>query len=558
VEGAFPAAVARLKAAVGAEHVLTGEADVARYSRDTVPWQRTCSAVVFPGSTEDVRKVVQVAREYRLPVWPFSKGKNWGYGGPMACHDGAVTLILERMNRIIHVDPELAYAEVEPGVTQGQLNAYLKEHGLKLWADCTDSSPHGSVLGNALERGVGYTPYGDHFGHLCGLEVVLPTGDVVRTGGGPENLVTWHTYKYGTGPYLEGLFSQSNLGIVTRAGVWLMPEPEAFNCYFFDLRDARDFPAVIDAVRRLALARAVHSNVHIVNDYTFFTLMTRFPAELARGRSNLSEEAKAALRQRFHVAPWTVTGGLYGSAAQVRANRTLIKKELSPYGRLTFFDDAKIRKVQALVALLKKTQCTPVLGPLVRRLKDWLVSPAPAEVLEVVPRVYPIFKGVPSEFILRAAYFKNRRPCPEGDVDEARDGCGFLTFAPAAPLTGKHLQELLGLCEPVLRKHGFDLCTSFILVNPRTVVTVLSIHYDRADPDETARAGAVYDELTEVTVKAGYQQYRTSMAHMDRILDCAPGVRRLLETIKSAVDPDNILAPGRYGVGTPPASPDRP
>lgn len=105
-------------------------------------------------------------------------------------------------------------------MTQGQLSAHLREHGSKLWLDCTDSTPEGSVIGNALERGVGYTPYWDHFGNLCGLEVVLPTGEIVRTGGGPPNSLTWHTYKWGTykwgtGPYLEGLFSQSNFGIAT-------------------------------------------------------------------------------------------------------------------------------------------------------------------------------------------------------------------------------------------------------------------------------------------------------------------------------------------------------
>ena len=74
-------------------------------------------------------------------------------------------------------------------------------------------------MGNALERGVGLTPYADHFGHLCGLEVVLADGSIVHTGGGGgPRCKTWHTHKWGTGPYLEGLFSQSNLGIVTRAG----------------------------------------------------------------------------------------------------------------------------------------------------------------------------------------------------------------------------------------------------------------------------------------------------------------------------------------------------
>ena len=95
-----------------------------------------------------------------------------------ALQEGALIIILERMNRIHEVDEELCYAVIEPGVSQGQLNEYLKNTGSNLWIDCTDSSPDGSLIGNALDKGVGYTPYGDHFGHLCGMEVVLANGDI--------------------------------------------------------------------------------------------------------------------------------------------------------------------------------------------------------------------------------------------------------------------------------------------------------------------------------------------------------------------------------------------
>jgi 4-cresol dehydrogenase (hydroxylating) len=77
------------------------------------------------------------------------------------------------------------------------------------------------------------------------------------------------------------------------------------------------------------------------------------------------------------------------------------------------------------------------------------------------------------------------------------------------------------------------------------------IYYDRDDPDEASRALALYNDLVETTIKLGYQQYRTSVMCMDRILDSAPEFHRLANTIKAAVDPQNILAPGRYGIGMP-------
>ena len=74
----------------------------------------------------------------------------------------------------------------------------------------------GSVVGNALERGYGYTPYGENTRNICGLEVVLPNGDLVRTGNGAmSNSHSWQLFKYGYGPSWDQLFCQSNFGVVT-------------------------------------------------------------------------------------------------------------------------------------------------------------------------------------------------------------------------------------------------------------------------------------------------------------------------------------------------------
>ena len=184
MEGHLSDAIAEIRSIVGESNILADDAAILRPHKDISLWHRRGAAVVYPGTAEEVAGVVKAAAKHKLPVWPFSKGKNWGYGATMPFRDGALILVLERMNRIVEVNQELAYAVVEPGVTQKQLNDYLKSNHIPLWVDCTDSTPQGSIIGNALERGVGYTRYWDHFGHLCGLEVILANGESVRTGGG--------------------------------------------------------------------------------------------------------------------------------------------------------------------------------------------------------------------------------------------------------------------------------------------------------------------------------------------------------------------------------------
>lgn len=81
-----------------------------------------------------------------------------------------------------------------------------------------------------------WQPYGDHWGMHSGLEVVLPTGEVIRTGMGalPGNN-SWQIFPYGFGPYSDGLFSQSNFGIVTKMGLALMPNPGGYESYMVSM-----------------------------------------------------------------------------------------------------------------------------------------------------------------------------------------------------------------------------------------------------------------------------------------------------------------------------------
>jgi 4-cresol dehydrogenase (hydroxylating) len=436
---------------------------------------------------------------------------------------------------------------IEPGVTYKQLADHLKSRAIKLWADCTDSTPEGSVLGNALDRGLGHTPYGDHFGNLCGLEVVLANGEVIQTGAAPPDSPAWHTFKWGTGPYLEGLFSQSNFGIVTRAGIWLMPEPEAFQVFVCEVKHEESVPAVLDSMRRLAFAGALRGTAHLINDVLCLSMLMQFPYESHQGQPCLSDDARRDLRRRHGICPWTLTSGLYGTVAQVTANRALIRRELKPYGEISFACRRELASLEWRIRLINRTQHIPFAG---RLLKNCLIGREPMEVLELVRHAASILQGVPSEFVVRFAYFKHRQSRPSSDVNPARDGCGLIWFAPVAPLTGSHVSHVLDLCRPVFREHGFDFSVSVIVVNPRSAVLLMEIFYDKADPTETARARALYDDLFGLTVRAGYQQYRTNVANMHRLLEPVPQYQHLLDSMKRAVDPYGTLAPGRYGVGS--------
>src|SRR3546814_19907100 len=115
----------------------------------------------MPATQAEVVAAVKTAAQHCVPLYPISRGKSWGYGDACPVTAGNVILDLSRMNRIRAVDPALAYAVIEPGVTQGQLPEHLRAQGIALWPDCTGAGPDTSLLGNPPDRALRQT----HSGH---------------------------------------------------------------------------------------------------------------------------------------------------------------------------------------------------------------------------------------------------------------------------------------------------------------------------------------------------------------------------------------------------------
>ncbi|KAK5260908.1 hypothetical protein LTR40_003259, partial [Exophiala xenobiotica] len=232
------------------------------------------SAVVYPSTTEEVQAIVKWANQYLIPVHPISMGRNLGYGGAAPRVSGSVVIDLgKRMNKVLKIDGQNCSCLLEPGVSYFALYEAVKKSGHNLWIDCPDLGG-GSVMGNALDRGVGYTPYGDHFGMHCGMEVVLPDGTLLRTGMGAlpgeddsDNL-TWQSFQNAYGPAIDGIFSQSNYGIVTKMGFWLMPAT-GNQSYLITFPREDDFEQIVDLIGPLAASR-VFGNVpqlrHVVQE----------------------------------------------------------------------------------------------------------------------------------------------------------------------------------------------------------------------------------------------------------------------------------------------------
>jgi FAD/FMN-containing dehydrogenase len=219
--------VERLVAIVGAERVVADATALSGYARDTTENEaHRPAAAVLPKTVEEVRALLLLAGELRLPVTARVAGTNTG--GLAIPSEGGIVADLSRMNRVLALDHANMYALIEPGVTWGQLKRHLEDNGDDLVIGYPLAPPDTSVAAGCLMDGLSTLtlPHGPMGEWINGLEVVLPSGEVVRTGAGAVSDV-W--FSRAPLPDLTGLFLNwfGTTGIVTRLAVQLWPKPAA-------------------------------------------------------------------------------------------------------------------------------------------------------------------------------------------------------------------------------------------------------------------------------------------------------------------------------------------
>lgn len=209
-----------LLAIVGQENYDDSKVECLVYSYDATPgFQAMPDAVIKPGSTAEVAAIVKVCNEYNVPIVPRGSGTN--LSGGTCPTEGGLVLLFNRMNSLLEIDEENLTATVQPGLITLDLISAVEEKGLFYPPD-PSSMKISTIGGNINENSGGLRglKYGVTRDYVIGLEVVLPNGDIIRTGGKLAKDVAGYD--------LTKLFvgSEGTLGIVTEATLKLIPMPE--------------------------------------------------------------------------------------------------------------------------------------------------------------------------------------------------------------------------------------------------------------------------------------------------------------------------------------------
>jgi glycolate oxidase len=335
-----------LASIVGGEHVHTSEGDLAPFARDATPlFSAPPDAVVFPADTAQVAGVLRLANEHRVPVVPRGAGSNLCAGTvPL---QGGILLVLTRMDEILEVSSDELLVRARPGATTAAVAAAATERGL-LFAPDPGSRTVSTVGGNVATcaGGLRGLKYGVTRNYVLGLEVVLPTGEVIRTGG--------RLWKDVAGYDLTRLLtgSEGTLGVITEVTLALLPLPSAAStgvAYFPSLADAgRAVTRILGAGVVPATLEFLDSTcIGAVEDYAQLGLRTDAGALLLFGDDG---EADAVARNLARMGELcaaqgaldvTVATEVAQSEALLAARRCSLPA-LSRLGTLTVLEDVTV------------------------------------------------------------------------------------------------------------------------------------------------------------------------------------------------------------------------
>ena len=352
-------------------------------------------------------------------------------------------------------------------------------------------------MGNTLDRGVGFNRNGEHVANFCGLEVVLANGSLLRTGlGDVGDGSAWQAFRWGFGPWVDGLFSQSNLGIVTKMGLWLMKTPPKSKVLLVAWNDDESFAHGVEVGAGLKRDGVIDAGVNAGDSWYVAAQMVK-KTDLHPGPGAIPEEILAKFRADNKMPKFSLATNLYGTEDEIAAKAAVCKAAFETTGGTFMFGP--------------EVQADPNSQHSIRQ-----------------------GTGIPDDDELRLLNYKN--------------GPGEAWLAPTVPARRKDVLASLQLTRNIFRKHGFEYIGGFV-VNGRAAEHVIDLIFDKTDPDDTTRAYEAFREGMIENAKLGYGVYRTNTAFMDLAAETyGPAQRAFNKQLKQTLDPNGIIAPGKSGI----------
>lgn len=527
--------ISLFKAALPHERILGAETAQAIYGPSTVG--KTSSKIygtLKPASQEEVANIVSIASQHKVALYPISVGNNWGFGSKNPSADNCVIVDLSLMNRILEFDQSIGTITVEPGVTVAAVAEYLEKRAAPFIAPVIGAGARSSMIGNVLDKGISASLYTDRVSSLLSLTAILPDGSLYQSRStGPA------TYRWGVGPYLDGLFLQNGIGIVTNATFLLAPKPAHTAVLFVPVATSEQTELLINHLGALMLKLSgVFASFQIEGPLRSFAHFTH------RSKKSLSSEGitlRPVIAERLKklgLGNWNGLVLLSGEPAVVNAAVAVARKELRRRGFV-----AKAYRKKGLRSTLKYLSFLP---------KKFRSSFTYLRLVEMfMERANGLSKPYDSRWLPLWWNSENVVGGEQSLVDsnvadlDADSKAGFIIFAAAYDATLPYARWVAEV-EHICMTHGIEPMYSSVGLNERYIHFAVQISFDRRDEAAVAQAHVCYEHLFQSALVHGGLPYRVPIP-MQHLLSSINADRwALAEKLNAALDPSNIIAPGRY------------
>lgn len=525
----------QVTAVLGSDFFLAAASAQKKYGPSTLSTSQTrLAGAVIPGTHDEVIEVVKIAASRKVPLHPISIGNNWGYGSKNPVIDGCLLLDLSRMDRILDYDPVLGTITVEPGVTIKKVADFLESAEGAFIAPVVGAGPHSSMIGNALDRGISSSPLHDRTSSLLSLTAVLPDASVYTS----KDLQGPSTYRWGIGPHLDGLFLQSGTGIVTSATFLLGPKASYSKGFFIPIPTAERAESLLQLLQQLALRLpGILSSFQVEGPLRSFAHFT------PRLEKNLTQEkitgrhAIARRLQQLGLGTWNGFIVLSGEKSVVNAAAAIIQSTLSASGFPSLVQAMASSQHSKVIARIFPAWITKKTAPI--KLLTTFIERSTGLSKNQDSRWFPFWRHtneIGSEKMLHEQITS---------IDEDPKA-GFMLFVSAFSV-GFPYSRVVSSIESICAEFGMEPMYGTVgLAAERYLHMAVQLTFDKRDSDETRRAQQCYESLFHAMLLHGGLPYRIPNT-MTHLLSYVQKSRwPLAKKIKAAVDPQDIMSPGRY------------
>jgi 4-cresol dehydrogenase (hydroxylating) len=493
-------------AGISSECLVSGAQAIAPYRNNVTGFTRSIPGAIKPTSAHQIDTIVRVANRNRIPVFPFSTGKNWSLGSKLPNENGTVLLDLGCLDRLLEVDPDQGFARFEPGYTQGMLVDFLALHHPDLMINVTGGHGGLSMMGNCLDRGDGF--YGPRHDDALGFKVVLGNGKSLCVGGFWEEdfpdraaELPGHFHRWGVGPDLKDMMFQSSFGIATEMVFRLMDRQEK-TVLFWATAERENLFALVETA-----TKAVRSKLCEEGN-------SRVGIELENTQNEADPLHIDSIVPRGQVIFNTI---ICGEAAVVDAQIAGLHARFAASGCVTL-QDLHLTE-ESVSDLGDQPQFIKLIAPMSLGQVVW-------------QRIEPAYESVEARPVHPSQY----------DLDQTHKG--MLGCLPSIPMRHPHLVvQCVELIEHICRDFDLDPVIALEMAG----IGMAKLFFDARIPGQMERAQACKEEMHKRMIAAGFIPHRADIEEQPHLVAARASYFEVVANIKRALDPNNIIAPGRYG-----------